>query len=202
MDTKVTKKALGSSQLTIESLETEIGDGIVWIMGVTTDAFGAAVEEEILVLRHIDSRASDMYLLSPETFYRKSLVIPNLKNANAPRGIVKITGPMLLTSIKNATAAKMNSSDNMHEPEVDIFELAAKKLNSAALKIVLRHYYHGDANKCRQITKMLRGESSETPDTLMHLIVSYWKEKHDAPPDFAAIINGHDDIHRKEPKYA
>lgn len=122
LDTKVTKKALGSSQLTIESLETEIGDGIVWIMGVTTDAFGAAVEEEILVLRHIDSRASDMYLLSPEKFYRKSLVIPNQMNANAPRGIVKVTGPMLLTSIKNATAAKMNSSDNMPEPEVDIFE--------------------------------------------------------------------------------
>lgn len=78
--------------------------------------------------------------------------------------------------------------------------MAAKKLNSAALKIVLRHYYHGDANKCRQIIKMLRGESSETPDTLMHLIVSYWKEKYDAPPDVAAIINGHDDIHRKEPK--
>lgn len=25
-------------------------------------------------------------------------------NANAPRGIVKVTGPMLLTSVKNATA--------------------------------------------------------------------------------------------------
>lgn len=65
LDTTVTKKALGSSQLTIESLETEIGDGVVWIMGVTTDAFDAAVEEAILVLRHIDRRASDMYLLSP-----------------------------------------------------------------------------------------------------------------------------------------
>jgi hypothetical protein len=32
MDTTVTKKALGSSRITIESLETELGDGIVWIM--------------------------------------------------------------------------------------------------------------------------------------------------------------------------
>jgi hypothetical protein len=95
-------------------------------------------------------------------------------NANAPRGILKITGPMLLTSVKNATAAKMNSCDNMPEPEVDIFESAAKKLNIAALKIVLSHYYHVDANRYRQISKMLRGKSGETLDTLMHLIVSYW----------------------------
>ena len=78
--------------------------------------------------------------------------------------------------------------------------MAAKKLNIAALKIVLRHYYHGDANRCRQISKMLRCESGEAPDTLMHLIVSYWKEKYDAPPDVTAIINGHDDIQRKDPK--
>jgi hypothetical protein len=51
LDTTVTKKALGSSRITIESLETEVGDGIVWIVGITTDAFGAAVEEAALVLR-------------------------------------------------------------------------------------------------------------------------------------------------------
>ena len=75
LDTTVTKKALGSSHLTIESLETELGDGIVWIMGITTDAFGAAVEEAKLVLRHIDKRASEIYLQSPDMLHRKSLNI-------------------------------------------------------------------------------------------------------------------------------
>jgi hypothetical protein len=48
LDTAV-KKALGSSQLAIESLEQDLRDGIVWIMGITTDAFGAAFEEASLV---------------------------------------------------------------------------------------------------------------------------------------------------------
>jgi hypothetical protein len=76
MDTTVKKKAVGSSQLTIESLEKEVGDGIVWIMGITTDAFGAAIEEAILISRHIDRRASDMYLTTPDVLHRPSLVIP------------------------------------------------------------------------------------------------------------------------------
>jgi hypothetical protein len=75
LDTTVTKKALGSSQLTIESLETELGDGVVWVMGITTDAFGAAVEEAKLVLRHIDTRGSEMYLQNPDKLIRKSSVI-------------------------------------------------------------------------------------------------------------------------------
>ena len=62
--------------LTIESLEKEIGDGIVWVMGITTDAFGAAIEEATPVLSHIDTRASDMYLTRPEILQRPSLVIP------------------------------------------------------------------------------------------------------------------------------
>ena len=41
------------------------------IMGITTDAFGA-----ILVLRHIDIRASQIYLNNPDIPHRKSLVIP------------------------------------------------------------------------------------------------------------------------------
>jgi hypothetical protein len=48
----------------------------VWIMGITTDAFGAAVEEAILVLRHIDVRASEIYKKNPDVLHRKSLVIP------------------------------------------------------------------------------------------------------------------------------
>ena len=38
----VTKKAAGSSLLTIESLQQELGDGVVFIFGGITDAFGAA----------------------------------------------------------------------------------------------------------------------------------------------------------------
>ena len=78
LDTTVTKKALGSSRITIESLETEVADGIVWIMGITTDAFGAAVEEAALILKHIDERASQIYLKSPDLLHRRSAIIPGL----------------------------------------------------------------------------------------------------------------------------
>ena len=77
MDTTVTKKAVGSSRITIESLESEIGDGIVWIMGATTDAFGAAVEEAILVMQHIDRRAENIHLTSPHHLERRSTVMPD-----------------------------------------------------------------------------------------------------------------------------
>jgi hypothetical protein len=39
-------------------------------MGITTDAFGAAVEEAKLVLRHIDKRVSEIYLRSPDMLHR------------------------------------------------------------------------------------------------------------------------------------
>lgn len=76
LDTTVTKKAVGSSKITIESLENELGDGLVWIMGITTDAFGAAVEEAVLVLRHIDSRAEKLTITQQNLLHRPSLVIP------------------------------------------------------------------------------------------------------------------------------
>ena len=76
LDTTVTKKALGISNITIESLESELKDGIVWIMGITTDAFGAAVEEAGLVVKYIDQRASKSYLTSPSILHRSSVNIP------------------------------------------------------------------------------------------------------------------------------
>ena len=41
----VTKKSKGSAALTISSLTKEVSDGIVFIFGGVTDAFGAAQEE-------------------------------------------------------------------------------------------------------------------------------------------------------------
>ena len=40
----VTKKSKGSAALTISSLTKEVSDGIVFIFGGVTDAFGAAHE--------------------------------------------------------------------------------------------------------------------------------------------------------------
>lgn len=77
LDTTVTKKAVGSSNITIESLEDEIGDGIVWIMGITTDAFGADVEEAVLGLKHIDSCAEVLTLCRPTFLHRASLKVPD-----------------------------------------------------------------------------------------------------------------------------
>jgi hypothetical protein len=53
----VTKKGGGSSDLTIESLEIELGDGIVFLFGGMTDAFVAAQDEMVTVMKHIDQRA-------------------------------------------------------------------------------------------------------------------------------------------------
>ena len=78
LDTTVTKKAVGSSKLTIESLQKEIGIGMVWIMGITTDAFGAAVEEAVIVLKHIDQLAMELYMTSPHLLQRQSKIVPGL----------------------------------------------------------------------------------------------------------------------------
>ena len=53
----VSKKAIGSSNLTIESLKEELQEGIVFIFGGITDAFGAAQDEMIIVMRYIDKQA-------------------------------------------------------------------------------------------------------------------------------------------------
>lgn len=62
--------------LTIESLMKELGDGVIYIMGITTDAFGAAVEEGILVLKHIDKIAMKMSAEVPGVLRRDSTAIP------------------------------------------------------------------------------------------------------------------------------
>lgn len=78
LDTTVTKKAVGSSKLTIETLQKEIGIGMVWIMGITTDAFGAAVEEAVIVLKHIDQLAMELYMTSPHLLERQSKIVHGL----------------------------------------------------------------------------------------------------------------------------
>ena len=45
----MTKESKGSAALTISSLIKELRDGIVFIFGGVTDAFGAA-QEELLIL--------------------------------------------------------------------------------------------------------------------------------------------------------
>ena len=74
----VTKKAVGSSILTIESLEEELNDGIVFIFGGITDAFGAAQDEMTRVMRHIDERANEICGLNKSILLRKSVNIPDL----------------------------------------------------------------------------------------------------------------------------
>ena len=70
----VTKKAAGSSLLTIESLQQELGDGVVFIFGGITDAFGAAQDEMISVMRYIDNHAKVVSEIVPGILIRKSKI--------------------------------------------------------------------------------------------------------------------------------
>ena len=63
--------------------------------------------------------------------------------------------------------------------------MAAKKLNIATLKKTLRQHFEGDAEKCKQINKMARGDRSDAPSSLMNLLVAYWKENYAEPPEIA-----------------
>ena len=74
----VSKKAIGSSNLTIESLKEELQEGIVFIFGGITDAFGAAQDEMIIVMRYIDKQAVELSLLNKTLLLRQSIVIPGL----------------------------------------------------------------------------------------------------------------------------
>ena len=74
----MTKKAKGSSVLTLASLKNEIGDGIVFIFGGVTDAFGAAQEEMLIVLREIDSLALLMHAKNPDYLRRQSKIVEGL----------------------------------------------------------------------------------------------------------------------------
>ena len=74
----VTKKSKGSAALTISSLTSEISDGIVFIFGGVTDAFGAAQEELLMVLKYIDIKATEISQTKPEYLLRKSSSVPGL----------------------------------------------------------------------------------------------------------------------------
>ena len=103
--------------------------------------------------------------------------------ANAPRGIVKVSGSTLIQSIKNSTVAKIHSWDNMPAPEKDIYEEAAKKMKVIQLRKLLRSYYAGDTDIPPRISKMTRGESSQVPGCLLNLFVTYWKDRSMTPPE-------------------
>ena len=74
----VTKKSKESMILTIESLNKEIDKGVVFIFGGLTDAFGAAHEELLIVLKDIDVKASIIKNSTPNYLCRKSDVLPGL----------------------------------------------------------------------------------------------------------------------------
>ena len=64
--------------LTLASLKDEIGDGIVFIFGGVTDAFGAAQEEMSIVLREIDALALLMHARDPNYLRRQSKIVEGL----------------------------------------------------------------------------------------------------------------------------
>ena len=103
--------------------------------------------------------------------------------ANAPRGEVKICGETLFSAVKDSTLAKRYSYDNMPVPEVDKFEVAAKKLGIATLRKILKQYYEGSSEKCKEISKMPRGDSSDAPNSLMNLLVVFWRANFADPPE-------------------
>ena len=79
-------------------------------------------------------------------------------------------------SVRNSTQATLNSWDNnMPVLEVDKFEVAAKKQSIATLRKILKQYYEGSSEKCKEISKMPRGDSSDAPNSLINLLVVFWR---------------------------
>ena len=76
MLTLVTKKGAGSSELTIQSLEDELGDGIVFLFGGMTDESFAAQDEMVMVMvmKYIDKRAKEVSAKSPGILLRISKI--------------------------------------------------------------------------------------------------------------------------------
>ena len=102
--------------------------------------------------------------------------------ANAPKGLVKIDGRALLQSIKESTTAKINNWDNLPAPEMDKYEEGAKRMKTDALRKLLKTFYASDKEKCKEISTMIKGENSVSSNTLMNLLVNYWKEHGLEPP--------------------
>jgi hypothetical protein len=82
----------------------------------------------------------------------------------------------------------------MPAPEVDIFEVAAKKMSNTALKKTLRLYHQSNPQLCKLINGMKKVDTSEAPDTLMHLIVTYWRKNFNEPPLIAMVEPERDSI--------
>ena len=102
--------------------------------------------------------------------------------ANAPKKLVKIDGRALLQSIKESTTAKVNKWDNLPAPETDKYEEGATRMNTDALRKLLKTFYASDKEKCREISTIIKGENSDLSNTLINLLVTYWKENGLEPP--------------------
>ena len=96
--------------------------------------------------------------------------------ANAPKGVVKIDGNALLQSIKESTTAKINKWDNLPAPEKDKYEEGANSLKTDEIRKILKTFYSSDKDKCKEISAMTKGDNSVAPNTLINLLVTYWKE--------------------------
>lgn len=118
--------------------------------------------------------------------------------ANAPKGVVKIGGSALVNSIKNSTQAKLNSWDNMPVPDKDVFEEAAKKMSSIALKKLLKTYFVDDHARYLLVSKLPKGDSCEVANTLLHEVVLYWKANYSSPPDVDVPVANDYDPNMKE----
>jgi hypothetical protein len=79
--------------------------------------------------------------------------------ANAPKGVIKVSGVALVGSIKASTEAKIQGWDNKPEAEKDLYEEAAKKMKSTELRKKLLSYFESNYEMCSRIGKMPKGES-------------------------------------------
>ena len=55
-------------------------------------------------------------------------------------------------------------------------------MKTDALRKLLKTFYASDKEKCKEISTMIKGENSVSSNTLMNLLVNYWKEHGLEPP--------------------
>ena len=94
--------------------------------------------------------------------------------ANAPKGVIKVSGVALVASIKDSTEAKIHGWDDKPVAEKDLYEEAAKKMKLTELRKKLLSYFESNFEMCSRIGKI--------PNSLLNLIVTYWKDHSIAPP--------------------
>jgi hypothetical protein len=94
-------------------------------------------------------------------------------------------GGVKMKSIKKKVGAfSITKRFNLDKPidETDEYGKAAEKLSESRLKKELLKIYKSNIEQCTLIKDMVKGEDENTPNSLLRMIVPYWREYEFLPP--------------------